>query len=160
MQQEKTTIKVEKLLLNSKVEQSLELLKDIAAQKNIIIENNIPDDIYVNADYIMLRSIVQNLVTNSIKYTLQKGLITIDAQCIDNMVEVCITDSGIGMEADIRKNLFTNFKSASLSGTNDEKIKGLGLILVKDFVNQHSGTIRVESELGKGTSIIFTMPQY
>ena len=108
----------------------------------------------------MLRSILQNLVTNAIKYTPQGGLITVTAQRIDKMVEVCITDSGIGMEADIRENLFTNSNSASVSGTNNEKGSGLGLILVKDFVTQHGGTIRVESELGKGTCIIFTVPEY
>jgi signal transduction histidine kinase len=76
------------------------------------------------------------------------------------MVELCITDSGIGMEADIRENLFTNFNSSSVSGTNNETGSGLGLIIVKDFVTQHGGTLRVESEIKKGTCIFFTVPQY
>ena len=160
MQREKTTLNTEKLHLVSAVDQSLELLKANALQKNIVLENKVPFDIYVNADTLMLRSILQNLVTNAIKYTPQGGLITITAQRIDKMVELCITDSGIGMEADIRENLFTNFNSSSVSGTNNEKGSGLGLILVKDFVTRHGGTIRVESEMGKGTCIIFTVPEY
>ncbi|HEY8690412.1 MAG TPA: HAMP domain-containing sensor histidine kinase, partial [Chitinophagaceae bacterium] len=160
MQLEKTTFNSEKIHLVHGVDQSLELLKANVTQKNIVLENKVPFDIYVNADTLMLRSILQNLVTNAIKYTPQGGLITITAQRIDKMVELCITDSGIGMEAGIRENLFTNFNSSSVSGTNNEKGSGLGLILVKDFVTQHGGTIRVESEMGKGTCIIFTVPEY
>jgi signal transduction histidine kinase len=159
-QREKVTINPEKLLLVHRVDQSLELLKDNYTQKNVVLENKVPFDIYVNADTLMLRSILQNVVTNAIKYTPQNGLITVTAQRINKMVEVCITDSGIGMETDTRENLFSNFNSVSEAGTNNEKGSGLGLILVKDFVTQHGGTISVESELGKGTSIIFTMPEY
>jgi two-component system, sensor histidine kinase and response regulator len=159
-QREKITINPEKLHLVSGVDQSLELLKDNATQKNVSLENKVPFDIYVNADILMLRSIVQNVVTNGIKYTPPNGLITVTAQRIDKMVEVRITDSGIGMKADTRDNLFTNFNSAPVSGTNNEKGSGLGLILVRDFVTQHGGTIRVESEIREGTCIIFTIPEY
>ena len=161
MQKEKTILNKEKIPLNQGVHQSLELLKEIATQKNIILENRVALDIYVNANTLMLRSILQNLVTNSIKYTLQKGLITISARAIANrMIEIAVSDSGIGMETSTKQHLFSESKSASVSGTNHEKGNGLGLILVKDFVTQHRGTIHVESELGKGTSVIFTMPVY
>jgi signal transduction histidine kinase len=83
--------------------------------------------------------------------------VRLNAQIKDKMVEVCVSDSGIGMEAEVLKNLFTNAGSASVSGTNNEKGSGLGLILVKDFVNQHGGTIRAESEPGKGTRIVFSV---
>ena len=82
------------------------------------------------------------------------------AQPVGNMIEVSVTDTGIGMEEAISKNLFINSHSTSASGTNNEKGTGLGLILVKDFVSQHNGSIRAESEFGKGTSIIFTLPEY
>ncbi|HQS06414.1 MAG TPA: HAMP domain-containing sensor histidine kinase, partial [Daejeonella sp.] len=136
------------------------LLKANALQKNIVLENRISNDLYVNADTLMLRSILQNLVTNAIKYTPQGGLVKVTAKRINKMVELCVTDSGIGMEADIMGNLFANANCASVSGTNNEKGSGLGLILVKDFVTQHGGTIRAESEKGKGTTIIFSVPAY
>lgn len=160
MQREKTTFNSEKLHLVLGVDQSLDLLKANALQKNIVLENRISHDLYVNADTLMLRSILQNLVTNAIKYTPQGGLVKVTAKRIDKMVELCVTDSGIGMEADILKNLFTNANSASVSGTNNEKGSGLGLMLVKDFVIQHGGSIRAESERGKGTSIMFNIPGY
>ena len=161
MQREKTTLNTEKLHLVSAVDQSLELLKANALQKDIVLENKVPFDIYVNADPLMLRSILQNLVTNAIKYTPQSGLITVTAQLIDKkMVEVCVTDSGIGMEVHISENLFTKSNFAPVPGTNNEMGSGLGLIIVKDFVTQHGGTLRVESEIKKGTCIFFTVPQY
>lgn len=159
MQREKTVINPEKIQLVFNVDLSLELLQTYARQKNIVLENKVQFDIYVNADILMLRSILQNLVTNAIKYTPDGGLITVTAEPLDNMIEVSVTDTGIGMEEVISKNLFINSRSTSLSGTNNEKGTGLGLILVKDFVNQHNGSIRAESEVGKGTAIIFTLPE-
>ena len=160
MQQEKTTLNPEKIHLVSAVDQSFELLKSNATQKNIFFENKVPLDIYVRADALMLRSILQNLVTNSIKYSFQGGLVIVTAQRIDKLAEICVIDSGIGMEVTTRENLFTKNNSASVSGTNNEKGSGLGLILVKDFVAQNGGTIRVESENEKGTCIFFTIPEY
>ena len=142
------------------MDQSFELLKSNATQKNIFFENKVPLDIYVRADALMLRSILQNLVTNSIKYSFQGGLVIVTAQRIDKLAEICVIDSGIGMEVTTRENLFTKNNSASVSGTNNEKGSGLGLILVKDFVGQNGGTIRVESENEKGTCIFFTIPEY
>lgn len=159
MQQEKVTLNFEKLHLVHEVDQSFELLKENALQKNMVFENKVPVDIYINADTFMLRSILQNLITNAIKYTPKGGLINVTAERIGKMMEICITDSGIGMEAAIRDNLFTSPSSTSVLGTNNEKGSGLGLRLVKDFVTQHGGTIRIESELGKGTCIIFTVPE-
>jgi signal transduction histidine kinase/CheY-like chemotaxis protein len=160
MQQEKTTLVYEKLHLALAVDQSFEILNTNATQKNIILENKVPYDIYVNADALMLRSILQNLVTNAIKYSSQSGLVTIAAQRIDKMVEVCIIDSGIGMDAGAKENLFIKSNASPVPGTNNEAGSGLGLILVKDFVTQHGGTLRVESEIKKGTCIFFTVPGY
>jgi signal transduction histidine kinase len=159
MQQEKTTLNPERLHLISSVEQSFELLKANAMQKNILFENKVSFDIYVKADALMLRSILQNLLTNAIKFSPQGGLISVTAQLKDKMVEICIIDSGIGMESNISKNLFIKSNTAPVPGTNNEKGSGLGLILVKDFVTQNGGTIRVESEIEKGTSIFFTLPE-
>ncbi len=160
MQREKTTLNPEKIHLVAAVNKSFELLTANTTQKNIVLENKVPLDIYVNADALMLRSILQNLVTNSIKYSLQGGLVVVTAERIDRMAEVCIIDSGIGMEANTRENLFTKSNSASIPGTNNEIGSGLGLILVKDFVTQHGGSLRVESEIKKGTCIFFTIPEY
>jgi signal transduction histidine kinase len=158
IQQEKTIINRERIHLVNAVDEGLDILQVTAVQKGISLRNNIPNDLYVTGDSLMLRSIFQNLVTNSLKYTLTGGLIVISAQPINKMVEICITDTGTGMETAMRDKLFSSTNDTSLPGTNNEKGSGIGLKLVKDFVNQHGGKMRVESEIGKGTGIFFTMP--
>jgi len=157
-QREKTDFKPEKLHLAESINESLELLRANAAQKNIALDNEIEEGIYINADALMFRSILQNLVTNAIKFTPHGGsaVKVTSKKPADNMVEICIQDFGMGMTPQTRDMLFGN--SLSVSGTNQEKGTGLGLMLVRDFVLQHGGKIQVESELDKGTRFTFTMP--
>jgi signal transduction histidine kinase len=159
-QREKTEFKRGKIHLVHGANESLDLLKANALQKEIKLENNIEEGIYVHADSLMLRSILQNLVTNAIKFTPYGGeAIKVSAQPIDSMVEICIQDFGIGMSQETKDMIFGSFRSSSLLGTSQEKGTGLGLMLVKDFVEQHGGKIEVDSELGKGTCFRFTMPK-
>lgn len=158
-QREKTSFNPKKINLAAGMDNSLDLLKAIAAQKEIDLVNTIENELYVHADSLMLRSIVQNLVTNAIKYTPQGGAITISATQINKMVEICVADTGIGMNAEIMEKLFDEVSSSS-KGTNNEHGTGLGLILVKDFVTQHGGSISVESNETKGTCFKFTIPAF
>jgi two-component system, sensor histidine kinase and response regulator len=157
-QQEKTNFKPESIHLFNRMNESLELLNDNAYQKQINLQNLVPKNIYVSADSLMLRSILQNLVTNAIKYTSHGGSVRVTAQPLQSMIEVCVEDTGVGMSPEIREKLFATSFSTSASGTNNEKGSGLGLLLVKDFVAQHGGSIQVESTIGKGTCFKFTIP--
>ncbi|MBC8054231.1 MAG: hybrid sensor histidine kinase/response regulator [Sphingobacteriaceae bacterium] len=158
-QRDKTSFSPEKIHLLEGMNDSLELLKVNAAQKEIELINDVAEEIYVYADSLMLRSIVQNLVTNAIKYTPQHGVITISASQVDRMVEICVADTGIGMNADTMQKIFDEVNSSS-KGTNNEYGTGLGLILVKDFVTQHEGIIGVDSKEGTGTCFKFTIPAF
>jgi len=158
-QREKTNFNPEKLHLIKQINESLELLKAGAIQKSIRFDNNIGRDVYVNADPLMLRSVLQNIVTNAIKFTPQGGGdIKVSAMAMETMVEICVQDFGMGMSKETQEMLIGNSATTSLSGTDDEKGTGLGWLLVKDFVAQHGGAIKIESELGKGTCIKFTIP--
>lgn len=156
-QREKTSFNPEKLHLHPRISESLELLRANALQKSIRLENAIPEELYVHADSLMLRSILQNLVTNAIKFTPVNGVVSVTAQSINAMVEICVHDTGVGMSDEIRSALLDNFNISSL-GTDQEKGSGLGLLLVKDFVHQHGGSIGIDSEYGKGTAFKFTVP--
>jgi signal transduction histidine kinase len=157
-QSKKANFNPEKVHLIMGIEQALELLKPNAAQKKIRLQNRAPKDIFVKADSLMLRSIVQNLVTNAIKYTPQGGSVTINAKLDDHMASILVSDSGVGMAPEMREKLFNEHNGASILGTNNERGSGLGLMLVNDFVLQHGGTIEVESTVGKGTTFKFTIP--
>ncbi|MBS1532725.1 MAG: hybrid sensor histidine kinase/response regulator, partial [Bacteroidetes bacterium] len=159
-QRQKTNFNPEKIQLHTRIAESLELLRANAIQKAVRLENNIDDDVYVYADSLMLRSILQNIVTNAIKFTPNgKGTVRVSSQTLNSMIEVSVEDTGVGMSNDVRQRLMENF-DISIPGTNQEKGSGLGLLLVKDFVAQHGGSIAVDSEPGKGTRFRFTIPKY
>ncbi|NEU08242.1 hybrid sensor histidine kinase/response regulator [Flavihumibacter sp. R14] len=157
-QQDKTNFKPESIHLFNRMNESLELLNDNAFQKQINLQNLVPKNIYVSADSQMLRSILQNVVTNAIKYTSHGGCVKVTAQPLQSMIEVCVEDSGVGMSPETRDKLFATSFSSSISGTDNEKGSGLGLLLVKDFVAQHGGSIHIESSIGVGTTVKFTIP--
>lgn len=146
------------LNLKARLTEVYDLLSGIAQRKNISINIMIDEKLTVKADPDMLHSILQNLITNAIKFTMQGGSVTVSAAKINTAVEISIKDSGVGIkESDIEK-LFKIGKSFSTKGTNNEQGSGLGLILVKEMVEKHGGSIRVESELNKGTNFYLLLP--
>jgi signal transduction histidine kinase len=136
-----------------------EILEDTAEKKGINIHNDIAEDIFVKADPLMLRSIFQNLITNSIKYTPQGGSIIISAKEEGEMARICVKDTGVGMTEEIKNQLFNN-EFSSIAGTNNEKGTGMGLKLVDEFIKRNHGEIKVESDPDKGTTIEFTVPLF
>lgn len=139
----------------------VDLLQQGAENKSITIKNNVSKNITVNADSNMLSTIIRNLISNAIKFTLQNGIITIDAITKDdnirNRTEISITDNGIGIHPEIKAQIFEITENISTQGTENETGTGLGLILCKEFMTKHNGDIRVESKLGEGSKFIFTI---
>lgn len=141
----------------------IELLKQTAEAKSINILNQISKEITVDADRDMLAVILRNLISNAIKFTPKDGIITLSASIISesisqSFIEISVKDTGLGVSSEIQSKLFDISKSISTKGTADEKGTGLGLILCKEFIEKHGGDIRVESEPGKGSNFIFTLP--
>lgn len=158
-QREKSRFNPCKLNLRREIDQSLELLISFANQKRILLENLIAEDICIDGDEHMLRSIMQNVITNAIKFTPEDGgAITITANRVADMVEVCVADHGTGMSAETRDALMDLNHIANNISNSHESSNGLGLLLVKEFVSQHGGHISIESEMGMGTKFKFTVP--
>ncbi|MHB1687417.1 MAG: PAS domain-containing sensor histidine kinase [Ignavibacteriaceae bacterium] len=148
----------ERINLFDKTEGVINLLVGNAKLKDINLSNETEKDIFVSADPNMLHSILQNLIANSIKFTNKCGLIKIYAKKLSNdFILISVSDNGIGMTNDQTKNLF-GLTATSTKGTNDEKGTGLGLMICKEMIERHSGTISVKSEVGKGSVISFTLP--
>lgn len=127
-------------------------------EKHISVENHVQKDIYVKADYLRLKEIFINLLTNSVKYSNeQEGKIEINADVQSDMVTISVKDNGIGMTPDQMKKIFNEFYKADESRHKLDS-NGLGLNITKRLVENHGGTIRVESEgLGKGSMFHFTL---
>jgi signal transduction histidine kinase len=136
-----------------------ELLSIKAKLKNIALNTEVDPDLSVWGDAKLIYTVFRNLITNSMKFTQSGGSISVSATTINNdYVEIEIKDNGIGMKPQKAKTLFNVGEVESTEGTDNESGTGLGLVLCKDFIEMHNGTIWAESELGKGTSIFFTLP--
>ncbi len=127
-------------------------------QKNISLNQDVPEDFKVHADPVMLQSILQNLIGNALKFTHPEGRIDIAAIQVNNQVEICIKDTGVGMAEETIDNLFSDKGQVTTRGTGDEKGSGLGLLLVKEFINKINGNIEVESKLNEGSTFTLTLP--
>lgn len=132
------------------LEETLQMQKSIAEEKNITLYNEIGADLRVVADTDMLELVIRNLVNNAIKFTPFNGEISVSTQVHGKECWILIKDNGVGIAKSDYQNIFS-LNSQSTFGTNREKGVGLGLVLCKEFVNMQKGKIWVESELGSGT---------
>jgi len=140
-------------------ENVINLLNPSASKKNLRLINHIPKESYVFADMNMLNSVLQNLVSNAIKFTNDSGAISISSTVKNDSLEITVTDNGVGMREEDLNKLFKIDEHFSTKGTKDESGTGLGLLLCKELVEKQGGTIWAESEPGKGTKFIFTIPK-
>ncbi len=130
-----------------------------AKEKNIDIINNISKKINIECDRNMIDTVIRNLLTNAIKFSNANSNVTIDAKETQGSIKIYVTDEGVGMPENVKNKLFKIENSFSTKGTNNEKGTGLGLIISKEFVDIHNGNITVESEINKGSTFTFSLPQ-
>ncbi len=148
--------------------ESIDIVGAAASNKSISINCLLDQEVFVDVDNNMLTTILRNLLTNAVKFTHQKGTIEIHSKKIaarDNggmsipMISVCIKDSGIGISAENIDKLLKIDENYKRYGTENESGTGLGLIICKEFVEKHGGKISIESEVDKGSSFCFTIPE-
>jgi len=150
--------KPETFNLKQNITASIEVLKESARKKKITISYSLPEDLTIYADSHMFNTVIRNLVSNAIKFTPKSGEISISTVAKkDNIVEVKICDTGIGISKELINKLFQLNEKTNRKGTEGEPSTGLGLLLCKEFIEKHGGKIWVESEVGKGSVFIFTI---
>jgi len=139
---------------------AISILKPNAKAKNIMINVKAESDITVYADIYMLKTILRNLVSNSIKYTNNGGEIDICAKATPSEVLISVSDNGAGIKANYLKTLFDTSEIHSTLDKSEEKGITLGLILCKEFVEKHGGNIWAvdAKQNGSGGEIKFTLP--
>ncbi len=152
----------EKINLFLLVNKVIKTLKQQTKIKSITIFNKIHEYFFVFADNNMVSTIIRNLISNAIKFTHKGGVVTLSAGMTivnnESFVKISVSDSGVGIPREDQAKLFELKEINSKKGTEGEKGSGLGLILCKEFVERHGGTIEVESEPGKGSTFSFTLP--
>jgi len=147
------------LNLTSIIQNSVKGLLQSTENKQIEIKFELNDQISVFGDSNMIQTIVRNLVGNAIKFTQRGGSVVIQTALKDEKnASISIIDNGIGIEKSSVPEIFDINNTHRRPGTENEASTGLGLILVKDFIVKNKGTITIESEIGKGTTVTFTLP--
>jgi two-component system, sensor histidine kinase and response regulator len=144
--------------LKEMIDEQLDLIMPIVMEKSIDISENSDYKLTVNSDKYILGTIIRNILSNAVKYTDMKGKINISSSKIDDNLTIIIKDSGIGIDEDTRKKLFSLDFVYSTPGTSNEKGTGLGLILCKDLIKLLNGKIEVESKLGEGSKFTILLP--
>ncbi|MCK5196837.1 MAG: hybrid sensor histidine kinase/response regulator [Spirochaetales bacterium] len=152
--------KPERIELTRIIDETISLLKPGANQKNIIIITRTScSNISVYSDLEMSLVIFRNLLNNAIKFSNSGTKITIECQIVDtDFTEISITDTGLGIPANLQDKLFHIDKYFSRAGTAGEKGTGMGLLLCKDLVEKNGGRIWFRSEENKGSTFSFTLP--
>jgi signal transduction histidine kinase len=143
--------------VTSLLKENKELLSTQAQNKKISVLDDLNGEVLVKAHKHSLNTVVRNLISNSIKFTPQGGLIKLGLKRSDDHVLVSVSDTGVGMSKEVMSKLFRIDAKHTTNGTADEKGTGLGLILCKDFVEKNGGKLWVESEEGKGSVFYFTI---
>jgi len=148
----------ERVNIKCLVDDNVKIFKSKAKEKSIIFCTDIPDDLFVRIDKNMFDTIIRNLTSNAVKFTKHGGTIDISAEVADNRFRVSIIDTGIGIPKKTQKKLFRIDEHITTHGTDHEEGAGLGLLLVKEFVEKHQGFITVNSEEGKGSRFNLDFP--
>jgi signal transduction histidine kinase len=158
-----TKIESGRLSYNFKVVNVERLIQDAISMVRISSRHTIslevePNVLFIKADQAKLRQVVQNLIGNAVKYSPRGGSITVSAREheTDQML-FRVSDEGIGIPAEKLDSLFRKFSRVDTGEGSQIKGAGLGLWICKEVVEAHGGTIWVESESGKGTTILFTI---
>lgn len=149
-----------RVVVKSLVDKTLTLLKASADYKGITIKEKVPSHLTAFIDEELFNTVLRNLLSNALKYTPEKGTITIIAKDIEPYIEIQVSDNGIGINSENQTRLFDDEQAFTTLGISNEKGSGIGLILCKEFVLRNGGQISVESEPEKGTTFTFTIPKY
>ena len=144
--------------LNNLITENTRLFDVIAAQKSITIVQNLPAPLQAFADPQMIRTVLRNLVSNAIKFSHPRAQITVNAHQDAADIVISVRDNGVGISSNRLQKLFRIDENDSTLGTKQETGTGLGLILCKEFIEQHQGRIWVDSQEGNGSTFYFSLP--
>ena len=144
--------------LPTALDNALTLVRDRAARRSITLDISIDERLgEVQADERKIRQVALNLLSNAIKFTPEGGRIAVAAVAKDGIVEVSVSDTGVGIALEDQEAVFEEFRQV---GTAERKAEGtgLGLTLCRKFIELHGGRIWVTSQVGVGSTFMFTIP--
>ena len=163
-----TKLQLRKMKFNFEVTNPADLIDNSAKsmipsarEKKVEIISKMPKSLpKVNIDIMRINEVISNLMTNALKFTPENGTITVSASRKGNLIHVSVKDTGMGIPKEKMQKLFMKFYQVDNSTTRQFEGSGLGLAICKGIIESHKGKIWAESEVGKGSNFIFTLPVY
>ena len=153
MKLDRDTVDVHELLVSA-----LNLIQERARAKELKLEFDCPPDIgWIRADKKRLKQVVFNLLSNAVTFTLERGTVRLESRREDDDLIITVADTGIGIPQADRERVFKPFEQGSDPAT-DKSGAGLGLSLVRNFIELHGGSVDVKSPPGRGTTITCRLP--
>ncbi len=149
-------LKPEPIALHAMIEQLLQEYRETKAGK-LELTNHVPRNVVIEADRTVLYRVIRNILDNAVKYTLQGG-VTVTGELQRNALRIQITDTGIGIPKDAINRVFEEFEQLNNAERNREKGLGLGLSIVKRLCDLSHIPLAIESDFGKGTSLMLDLP--
>ena len=138
----------------AEIRKMLSNITSLQRSKNIDFEIRIPASGSFNGDKNMIEFVLRNLLSNAVKFTPERGRIILQIEKLDGIVRFMVKDSGIGMDSESINKILAG-ESFTKLGTSKEKGHGIGLTVVQEFIKKHGGTLKIQSELGKGSEFSF-----
>jgi len=140
------------------IEECLKLFENEIKSKNISLESRLNENLSAKTDRFVIMTLMRNIISNSIKFTPSGGKITVTARSENGIVNIEVSDNGIGMNNETLSKLFTCGEKINARGVRDEKGAGVGLSICAELLERHGGTINAESEPDKGSKFMLTLP--
>jgi PAS domain S-box-containing protein len=140
------------------IEQAVATIRPHADAKSIRLDTDVVVNVAIEADPLRFKQILLNLLSNAVKFTPDGKQIHVQAAFRGGFLEVSVTDTGIGIAKEDHRSVFDKFRQVGQTTKGVREGTGLGLAITKELVEQHGGTISLESEPGKGSRFTFTIP--
>ncbi|ADE36433.1 sensor histidine kinase [Methanohalophilus mahii] len=141
------------------IDDTIVLVEPMAKKKSVDLHLNIKsEDLEIHVDRLKFKEIMYNLLSNAIKFTPEKGTVSVNSKCVNKNFQISVSDTGIGVPKEKFESIFDPFKQVDSTSSRSFGGTGLGLALVRKYVEMHGGEIWVESEVGVGSTFTFTLP--
>ena len=151
-------LRCESFSVSEALPEVLSVIRPLAMAKNIRIEQ-LGEDTSVYADRVRFKQVLYNLFSNALKFTSQGGTVRVQSAIDGNLVRISVSDTGVGIRPEDQQMIFEEFRQASETTRGVKEGTGLGLAITRRLVERQGGTIRVVSDLGKGSCFTFTLPR-
>ena len=149
---------VEEMAIDDLVEESLRVVSAQAGAQNISVISEADHGLRLSCDRRALKQMLLNLLSNAVKFTPDGGRIRLRARAVDHAVVFTVADTGIGIPKDSLKKLGRPFEQVSNQFTKSHRGSGLGLAITRSLASLHGGSMRIRSQVGRGTVVTIRLP--